>query len=83
VSAAEDVFFQSFITSDYLSGNGKKTFKQVKQFGNAGTKRGNLNNTVKASMKATLGGFGDLKKSVQLPDGEDLNEWLAVNSKSI
>jgi len=30
-------------------------------------------------MKATLGG-GELKKTVQLPEGEDLNEWIAVNT---
>lgn len=28
--------------------------------------------------EATLGS-GSLRKAVQLPDGEDLNEWLAVN----
>jgi len=30
-------------------------------------------------MKATLGG-GQLKQTVELPDGEDENEWIAVNS---
>jgi MOB kinase activator 1 len=30
--------------------------------------------------EATLGG-GSLKKIVKLPEGEDENEWLAVNSK--
>jgi MOB kinase activator 1 len=30
-------------------------------------------------MKATLGG-GELRKTVLLPEGEDLNEWIAVNS---
>jgi Mob1/phocein family len=29
---------------------------------------------------ATLGS-GNLRNAVQLPDGEDLNEWVAVNSK--
>jgi hypothetical protein len=32
--------------------------------------------------EATLGG-GSLRKIVKLPEGEDENEWLAVNSKSI
>lgn len=27
-------------------------------------------------------GSGNLKQAVQLPEGEDLNEWLAVNSAS-
>ena len=31
--------------------------------------------------EATLGS-GSLRKAVQLPDGEDLNEWLAVNGES-
>ena len=31
--------------------------------------------------EATLGG-GSLRKIVKLPEGEDENEWLAVNSKS-
>lgn len=26
-------------------------------------------------------GSGSLRKAVRLPEGEDLNEWLAVNSK--
>lgn len=30
---------------------------------------------------ATLGS-GNLREAVRLPVGEDLNEWLAVNSKS-
>jgi hypothetical protein len=32
--------------------------------------------------EATLGG-GSLRKIVKLPEGEDENEWLAVNSKEI
>ena len=28
-------------------------------------------------------GSGNLRLAVQLPDGEDLNEWIAVNSKLI
>jgi MOB kinase activator 1 len=30
--------------------------------------------------EATLGG-GSLRKAVKLPEGEDENEWLAVNSE--
>jgi hypothetical protein len=29
---------------------------------------------------ATLGS-GNLRNAVQLPEGEDVNEWIAVNSK--
>lgn len=31
--------------------------------------------------EATLGS-GSLRKAVKLPEGEDLNEWLAVNSRA-
>lgn len=31
---------------------------------------------------ATLGS-GNIKMAVQLPDGEDINEWIAVNSMSV
>lgn len=27
-------------------------------------------------------GSGNLRLAVQLPEGEDLNEWIAVNSKT-
>ena len=32
--------------------------------------------------EATLGS-GSLRKAVKLPEGEDLNEWLAVNSEHV
>ena len=28
-------------------------------------------------------GPGNLRLAVMLPDGEDVNEWIAVNSKSV
>jgi len=36
---------------------------------------------LKRHIDATLGS-GNLREAVRLPIGEDLNEWLAVNSKS-
>lgn len=45
----------------------------------AGSKGAALHSTIKATMKATLGG-GELKESVKLPPGEDVNEWIAVNT---
>jgi len=54
-----------------------RTFKPQKQ---VGSKKGQkLQATMKATMKATLGG-GELRKTVALPPGEDLNEWIAVNT---
>jgi MOB kinase activator 1 len=38
-----------------------------------------LQKTFRATMQATLGG-GDLRGTVKLPDGEDQNEWIAVNT---
>jgi len=54
-----------------------KTIKAEKKL--KGEKAQKLDKTIKATMKATLGG-GDLRKTVQLPEGEDLNEWIAVNT---
>lgn len=56
-----------------------KTVKPVHAAPVKGDKQQKLHNTIKATMKATLGG-GDLRKTVQLPEGEDLNEWIAVNT---
>jgi len=53
-----------------------KTFKPQRTLQG---KQAKLHQTIKATMKATLGG-GELKKTVQLPEGEDLNEWIAVNT---
>jgi MOB kinase activator 1 len=55
----------------------QKTFKPNKAPVNAKQQR--LQKTIKATMKATLGG-GELRKTVKLPDGEDVNEWIAVNT---
>ena len=33
-------------------------------------------------VQATLGAVPDVKQAVVLPEGEDLHEWLAVNSTS-
>jgi len=54
-----------------------KTFKPERKI--KGSNAQKLHKTIKATMRATLGG-GDLRKTVQLPEGEDLNEWIAVNT---
>ncbi|KAI0156618.1 putative maintenance of ploidy protein mob1 [Xylariaceae sp. FL1272] len=41
-------------------------------------RHGNTSHQLRQYAEATLGG-GSLRKIVKLPDGEDLNEWLAVN----
>ncbi|CAK4084383.1 unnamed protein product [Aphanomyces euteiches] len=51
-----------------------KTFRPKKSY-SKGTKRYDLHKRA----KATLGG-GDMRAAVKLPENEDLNEWLAVNT---
>lgn len=53
--------------------------KTSKEMVPSNSKQQQLHRTIKATMKATLGG-GELKKTVKLPEGEDLNEWIAVNT---
>ena len=48
-----------------------KTFKPERQLP-AGSKAGNLQHTMQATMKATLGG-GELQNTVKLPEGEDVS----------
>jgi MOB kinase activator 1 len=57
--------------------NKNKTFKPKKNIPE-GTKQYQL----KKYAEATLGS-GNLRLAVMLPEGEDFNEWLAVNSKSL
>jgi len=56
------------------SGNKSNTFKP-KKCHDRGTKRYELHKQAKATL-----GSGNLKAAVQLPESEDINEWLAVNS---
>lgn len=56
-----------------------KTIRPQRQIPELQGQRGRVINTMKATMKATLGG-GDLLTSVKLPQGEELNEWIAVNT---
>eukprot|EP00049_Salpingoeca_infusionum_P026453 m.25746 g.25746 ORF g.25746 m.25746 type:complete len:238 (+) comp8759_c0_seq3:96-809(+) len=53
----------------------KKTFRPKKTF-KEGSIRFELHKQASASLNAGL----DLKQCVQLPEGEDLNEWLAMNA---
>jgi len=57
-----------------ILGSGKeKTFKPKKNI-KEGSKRFELHKQLEATL-----GSGDLRSAVQLPPGEDPNEWLAVN----
>jgi MOB kinase activator 1 len=57
-----------------LWGDKSKTFKPKKNFAK-GTKRYELHKYAKDTL-----GSGNLKQAVSLPEGEDLSEWLAVNT---
>lgn len=56
------------------SGNKNKTFKPIKSHESNG-KRHKLSEYAKATL-----GSGNMRSAVMLPKGEDLNEWLAVNT---
>lgn len=56
---------------------GKKTMKPIKNHKN-GTKQANLSAFVKQTL-STLG-TGSMREAVKLPAGEDLNEWISVNT---
>lgn len=50
------------------------------QFKPQRTNKGTTSYQLRQFAEATLGS-GSLRKAVKLPEGEDLNEWLAVNGK--
>ncbi|MCJ1227171.1 Mitotic exit network component [Toensbergia leucococca] len=50
------------------------------QFKPRNANKGTSNYQLRQFAEATLGS-GSLRKAVKLPEGEDLNEWLAVNGK--
>lgn len=61
----------------FLSGSrSSKTFKPKKNI-----PEGSHQYELLKHAEATLGS-GNLRQAVMLPEGEDLNEWIAVNSKS-
>jgi hypothetical protein len=76
--SVDSFFFFYFVVVDFLfsSGSKSKTFKPLK------AQSGQTRNKLSDYAKATLGS-GNMRAAVVLPKGEDLNEWLAVNSKKI
>jgi hypothetical protein len=52
------------------------------QFRPRNATKGTTSYQLRQYAEATLGG-GSLRKIVKLPEGEDENEWLAVNSKDL
>jgi hypothetical protein len=67
--------FHKFFTFFCFSSRSSKTFKPKKNIPE-GTHQYDLMKHAAATL-----GSGNLRNAVQLPDGEDLNEWVAVNSE--
>ncbi|KAK4396853.1 MOB kinase activator-like 1A [Sesamum angolense] len=64
-----------------VGGKGKNPTRSQKTFRpKKGSPSGSKGVQLKKHIDATLG-TGNLREAVKLPIGEDLNEWLAVNSK--
>lgn len=59
----------------YSGGRSNKTFKPKKNIPE-GTHQYDLMKHAAVTL-----GSGNLRQAVMLPEGEDLNEWVAVNSK--
>jgi MOB kinase activator 1 len=80
VKSCEDAFFHSseivyvISCSQYFDSNQRTR----NQFRPRNANKGTTSYQLRQYAEATLGG-GSLRKIVKLPEGEDENEWLAVN----
>lgn len=66
-------------TSPYLQNGFTSNQRTRNQFKPRQATKGTSSYQLRQYAEATLGG-GSLRKIVKLPEGEDENEWLAVNS---
>lgn len=71
------IYAESPPFSSYSSSRSSKTFKPKKNI-----PEGSHQYELLKHAEATLGS-GNLRQAVMLPEGEDLNEWIAVNSECI
>lgn len=62
--------------------HGARNARTRGQFKPRNAHKGTSSYQLRQFAEATLGS-GSLKKAVRLPEGEDLNEWLAVNGKGV
>jgi MOB kinase activator 1 len=65
--------------SQYYDDSNQRTRNQFRP---RNANKGTTSYQLRQYAEATLGG-GSLRKIVKLPEGEDENEWLAVNSKKL
>jgi len=75
---AEDLYGESEEEKEFNLFERRKTFRAKKKL-KKGSKMETLSTALKNTLRASLGGTGDFKQSVKLPEGELLNEWLAVD----
>lgn len=80
---SEKDYFVRLPEATYVSPYSQKTYdsnqRTKNQFKPRNATKGTTSYQLRQYAEATLGG-GSLRKIVKLPDGEDENEWLAVNS---
>lgn len=65
-----------------LLGDNARNARTRGQFKPRNTNKGTSSYQLRQFAEATLGS-GSLRKAVKLPEGEDLNEWLAVNGMTL
>lgn len=76
VQRLRDGFNSSVVDSSSSCSNARTRGQFKPQRANKGTTSYQLRQFAEATL-----GSGSLRKAVKLPEGEDLNEWLAVNSE--
>jgi len=82
VRDTEDSFERDSNTSSYSHIYYDSNQRTRNQFRPRNATKGTTSYQLRQYAEATLGG-GSLRKTVRLPEGEDENEWLAVNSKGV
>jgi hypothetical protein len=85
VKHEEDPFIQApkaIYTSPYSQKHFNSNQRTKNQFRPRNATKGTTSYQLRQYAEATLGG-GSLRKIVKLPEGEDENEWLAVNSETV
>ena len=71
---------QMCLDEQYLPARSHSNARTRGQFKPRNVNKGTSSYQLRQFAEATLGS-GSLRKAVKLPDGEDLNEWLAVNGR--
>lgn len=78
--AGDNQFAQRNVETNYSQDLSRSNQRTRNQFRPRNAGKGTTSYQLRQFAEATLGG-GSLRKIVKLPEGEDENEWLAVNSE--